>query len=99
MLDLDDTLVISGAIEEFRRNRQWSKCYGEFSRTLLPEGTHAFLRKLREIATCGVVTTAPRPYAERLIAFHKLNLEVLVAYHDVNAHKPYPEPCFWVLRS
>ena len=92
MLDLDDTLVLSDAIEEFRRNRQWSKCYSEFSRTYLPEGTHSFLHKLREFATCGVVTTAPRPYAERLIAFHSLNLDVLVAYHDVKAHKPFPEP-------
>lgn len=92
MLDLDDTLVVSRAIEVLRRNRQWNKCYEEFSRTYLPEGIHAFLQELREFAACGVVTMAPRAYAERLIAFHQLNLDVLVAYHDVKARKPYPEP-------
>lgn len=92
MLDLDDTLVISSAIEGLRRRGQWQECYQEFSRTHLPEGTHAFLGALRALAACGVVTTAPRTYAERLIAFHGLNIEVLVAYHDVTPHKPHPQP-------
>jgi HAD superfamily hydrolase (TIGR01549 family) len=92
IIDLDDTLVVTRALEAFRRNRDWKKCYEEFSRTHLPEGTHAFLNKLREFAVCGVVTTSPRPYAERLIAFHALKIEVLVAYYDVKLRKPHPEP-------
>jgi len=92
MLDLDETLVISRAIEPLRRNRQWKECYAKFASTQLPDGTVEFLRKLQYLAVCGVVTTSPRAYAEKLVAFHKLNIPVLVAYHDVAQRKPHPQP-------
>ena len=74
MLDLDETLVISRAIESLRRNRQWKECYAQFASTLLPDGTVEFLRKLQTLAAYGVVTTSPRPYAEKLLAFHGLKI-------------------------
>jgi phosphoglycolate phosphatase-like HAD superfamily hydrolase len=39
----------------------------------------------------GVVTKAPRPYAEKLLSFHGLDVPVLIAYHDVSRQKPDPE--------
>lgn len=35
---------------------------------------------------------SPRPYAERLLEHHRLDLPVLVAYHDVELRKPHPHP-------
>jgi hypothetical protein len=35
---------------------------------------------------------APRTYAEKLLAHHGLQVPVLIAYHDVDLHKPDPEP-------
>jgi HAD superfamily hydrolase (TIGR01509 family) len=58
----------------------------------LPPGTQDFLKIAGALAQPGVLTTAPRTYAERLLKHHGLILPVLVAYHDVSRRKPDPEP-------
>lgn len=92
LLDLDQTLVLTDAVEPLRRRRAWPKVYNSFDKTVLPPGTARFLSKASELASLGVVTTSPRTYAERLLSYHRLQLRVLVAYHDVAQRKPYPEP-------
>lgn len=92
LLDLDQTLVLTDGIEPLRRARQWPTVYRSFDRTTLPAGTRAFLERAKDLAAVGVVTTSPRPYAERLLDYHELDIPVLVAYHDVSNRKPHPEP-------
>ncbi len=92
LLDLDQTLVLTDAIEPLRRRRVWSKVYRSFDQTAVPPGTAKFLSKVGELAKLGVVTTSQRTYAERLLAYHHLQLPVLVAFHDVTQRKPHPEP-------
>lgn len=92
LLDLDQTLVLTDAIEPLRRQRAWSQVYKSFHKTALPPGTSRFISKAGELARLGVVTTSQRKYAERLLSYHGLGLPVLVAYHDVVQRKPHPEP-------
>jgi HAD superfamily hydrolase (TIGR01549 family) len=92
LLDLDETLVLTSRIEPLRKSRRWAQAYREFDQTTLPPYTRAFLLQVRPIARIGVVTTSPRPYAERLLAHHGLDVPVLVAYHDTGRHKPFPDP-------
>jgi hypothetical protein len=63
LLDLDQTLVLTQALETLRRKRIWPQVYAAFDRTLLPPGTLAFLSQAGKLAKLGVVTSAPRPYA------------------------------------
>jgi HAD superfamily hydrolase (TIGR01549 family) len=91
-LDLDQTLVITQAIESLRQKRNWSAVYRAFDKTHLPPGTKKFLEKAATLATVGVITNSPRSYATRLLAYHDLDVRVLVAYHDVRNHKPNPDP-------
>jgi len=91
IFDLDETLVLTSAIEPLRKKRVWPDVYAAFDKTQLPSGTLKFLRKVAEIAQPGVVTKSPRPYAERLLAHHGIELPVLAAYHDVTRIKPDPE--------
>ncbi len=92
LLDLDQTLVLTDAIEPLRRKRDWRKVYQSFDKTSLPPGTRSFVQQIRRVARVGVVTNSPRSYAERLLAYHDLEIPVLVAYRDVTSHKPHPEP-------
>ena len=92
LLDLDQTLVLTDAVEPLRRRRAWSKVYQSFNKTALPPGTAEFVAKTSEFAKLGVVTTSPRSYAERLLLYHRLRVPVLIAYHDVTRRKPHPEP-------
>jgi HAD superfamily hydrolase (TIGR01549 family) len=91
IFDLDETLVLTSALESLRKSRAWQRIYGSFGQTQLPVATTEFLQRVSHIARLGVVTKAPRPYAERLLAHHGIQVPVLVAYHDVKKIKPDPE--------
>jgi ATP-dependent DNA helicase RecQ len=92
LLDLDETLVLTAALEPLRNARRWREVYEAFGRTSLPPGTRDFVARLRRRGQAGVVTSGPRSYAERLLAHHAIDLPVLVAYHDVTPHKPAAAP-------
>ena len=91
VFDLDETLVLTGALEPLRRKGRWAEVYSAFSRTELPLGTLEFLKRVSQKAQLGVVTKAPRSYAEKLLAFHRIKVPVIAAYHDVRRVKPSPE--------
>lgn len=91
VFDLDETLVLTSMLERLRRARNWGAVYASFTQTVLPKDTLRFLEKLSARAQLGVVTKAPRPYAERLLAHHGMTIPVLAAYHDVERVKPDPE--------
>jgi HAD superfamily hydrolase (TIGR01549 family) len=92
LLDLDETLVLTAALEPLRKRRAWQEVYAKFPLTSLPEGTAAFVAELHQFGPAGIVTTAPRRYAESLVRYHGIDLPVLVAYHDTSRHKPSPDP-------
>jgi len=74
LLDLDQTLVLTDAIEPLRRARAWSSVYNSFGKTTLPPGTAEFVARVGQLVKLGVVTTSPRTYAERLLTHHRLQL-------------------------
>jgi HAD superfamily hydrolase (TIGR01549 family) len=92
LLDLDQTLILTSAIEHLRQQRAWQQAYASFSKTTLPPNTREFIQSASEIGQLGIVTNTPRPYAEKLLAHHRLAIPVVVAYHDTSLHKPHPQP-------
>jgi HAD superfamily hydrolase (TIGR01662 family) len=92
LFDLDETLVLTSQLEALRRTRNWQAVYAAFDRTILPVGTDSSLKRLSEAGhRIGIITKSPRSYATRLVQHHSLEIPVLVAYHDVQRHKPHPE--------
>lgn len=91
VFDLDETLVLTRALEPLRKGRRWPEVYAAFARTRLPNGTLQFLEKISQKAQLGVVTKAPRSYAEKLLFYHGIKIPVVAAYHDVRNVKPHPE--------
>jgi HAD superfamily hydrolase (TIGR01549 family) len=89
LLDLDDTLVLTAEVADLRSARRWADVYAAFGKTSLPPGTREFIHALGG-RPYGIVTTSPRTYAERLLRYHKLDVPVLVAYHDASPRKPHP---------
>lgn len=93
LFDLDETLVLTSALEPLRKLRNWHNVYANFAQTQLPPYTLKFVSDLRALGEVeiGIVTMAPRTYAQKLLSFHGLEVPVLVAYHDVSRQKPHPE--------
>jgi len=98
LLDLDQTLVLTSALLPLRRQKNWQLVYASFHLTALPPGTQTFVQRARRFAQLGVITTAPRTYAEKLLSHHHLDIQVAVAYHDTRLHKPDPAPILEAMR-
>ncbi len=99
LFDLDETLVLTSALEALRGSRRWPQVYAAFPKTRLPNGTLQFLEKLCDKARLGVVTETPRSYAGKLLSYHKIKIPVVVAYHDVRSVKPHPEALLLAARK
>ncbi len=93
LFDLDETLIRTDAIRLLRQRGRWSEVVGAFDLTRLPPSTREFVAFAKTIAQIGVVTSSPRFYAEALLAHHGLDIDVIVAYHDVppDRQKPWPD--------
>lgn len=93
LIDLDQTLINSQLAEPYRRARNWQAVY-----KLIPElrpytGITELLEELSslKIPIC-IVTSSPRPYCERVIAYNGWTVQATVCYHDTTRWKPYPDP-------
>jgi HAD superfamily hydrolase (TIGR01509 family) len=91
VFDLDETLVLTSALESLRNKRLWKEAYKAFGQTRLPDGTVQFIKNVTQIAQVGVVTKSPSAYAQKLLAYYHLQVPVLAGFHDVTRRKPYPD--------
>ena len=93
IFDLDMTLVNSKCLYDLRAKRMWTKVYQGIPNTRLfndVQQTIDFLHENQIIV--GVVTSAPRKYAEKVVLHHNLRVPITIAYHDTRIHKPHPDP-------
>lgn len=93
IFDLDLTLVDTSNLESARRSRSWQLVYSLIPTTKLYPNMDKVFSYIREngiIVT--IVSTAPRPYIERLVRFHNIPVNYIVGYHDAKPIKPHPAP-------
>ncbi len=95
IFDLDMTVVNSSVAEPLMKARKWSDVYKLVSEIRPYQGIAELLHELlnRCIHT-AIVTSAPRPYCEKVIKHWNIVTDVTVCYHDTVLHKPNPEPIF-----
>lgn len=90
LLDLDDTLVLTHSLLQLRDAGRWTEAMNSFGATEVPPETRESVSVLHQVGLAGVVTRAPRDYAEQLLAHHGIRLPVLVAYQESERAKPHP---------
>lgn len=93
VFDLDETLVASGHLESFRLTRNHRGLEAALATLSTPPHLHDQLRRLGRVVPLGIVTTSPRWYAERLLAYlyPDIQWQAVVTYGDVQRRKPDPE--------
>jgi len=92
LFDLDMTIIDSSSLLSLRKKRRWSMVYKHFDKTTIFGGLKTILEKLAQKYQIGIITSAPKKYATKLINYHNLDIKILSAYHDTRHHKPDPEP-------
>ena len=93
IFDLDLTSVDTTRLEESRRNRDWKQAYSLIPFTTMYEGMADVLEIIRKnnIKTC-IVSTSPRSYIEKIIAYYYIPAQYIVGFHDAKPIKPHPAP-------
>jgi phosphoglycolate phosphatase-like HAD superfamily hydrolase len=91
IFDLDLTLVDTTCLEYARHTGNWKLAYSLIPQTTLYEGLKEVFDIIREnnIKT-AIVSTSPRPYVEKLVAYHNIPSQYIVGYHDAKPIKPHP---------
>lgn len=91
IFDLDLTLVDTTCLEQYRHNRQWQEAYDNIPSTFLYDGIANILEIIRKhhIKT-AIVSTSPRPYVEKIVAFYNIPATHIVSFHDAKPIKPHP---------
>lgn len=98
IFDLDQTLVDSSNLQHARHQRNWSLVYSLIPQSRLYPGMDTILKAIKEKGfRIAIVSTAPRPYVEKMLAFHHIPADCIVAYHDAKPIKPHPAPMFKAL--
>lgn len=92
IFDLDDTLMNTKGLEHLRR-RDWAECYRQIpNATSLNINLKALFNLKKQNLKIGIVTNSPRTYAEKVLNFHNVPYDSLIAYHDTERRKPHPDP-------
>ncbi len=91
MLDLDQTLINTSELEDWRRELQWEECYHHFHLTSPYPYVHEFLKTLSMTKKLAVVTNSPYTYATRLLNYHNISYDHIIAYQKQGRNKPYPD--------
>ena len=71
IFDLDLTLIDTTCLEEYRNTKNWQQAYNMIPQTSMYLGIQEVFEiiKKHNIIT-AIVTTTPRPYAEKLIDYY-----------------------------
>lgn len=97
IFDLDDTLVDTRALREFRESRSWREAVAQARKSSLFPGIADLLSRLAtQRVSIAVVTTSVSYYAAAVLKHHAISPHVLIAYHDA-PRKPRPDPVILAL--
>jgi phosphoglycolate phosphatase-like HAD superfamily hydrolase len=99
VFDLDQTLVDSSSALEARSRRNWPGVYRLIPGFDVYPGVDDVLQWIRDQSlTIFIVTSAPRPYCEKVVSHFEFPVDGMVCYHDTRRRKPHPDPFLLALK-
>ncbi len=92
IFDFDLTLFDSLSLDGLRSRREWNIVYEKLKECSFYPGVKEALNSLKELGIkTAIATNAPETYVKKALAYHGIEVDFIVAYHDVAKHKPDPE--------
>jgi HAD superfamily hydrolase (TIGR01662 family) len=99
IFDLDDTLIDTSRLRQFRETRRWRDCVKNCSWTSAYDDIHVVVDFIHDKGgRVGVVTNSVSYYSEAILRHHHIEADALVSYHDTHKKKPDPEPVLLCLK-
>ena len=98
--DLDNTLIDTSSLEEIRENRKWASVKDNLDACRVFSDVLDLIHSAKSIGIkIAVFTNSPSHYATKLLSHFEIPYDYLVAYHDVNHHKPAPDGVLKILKE
>jgi len=92
IFDFDLTLFDSLSLDGLRSRREWNIVYEKLKECSFYPGVKETLHLLKELGIkTAIATNAPETYVKKALDYHGIEVDFIVAYHDVVKHKPDPE--------
>lgn len=92
ILDLDNTLIDTSLLLPFRDSGQWNDAYANIPSCKVDSDIQRLIAYAKSIGIkIAVATNSPSTYARKLLKYFDIKVDFLVAFHDVNNHKPAPD--------
>ena len=93
IFDLDDTLVDTSELSHLRENRDWKECFKRIPETKMYDGLLEAITSLENLGIpIGIVTSSVSRYAKKVLDYHGIPYDTLIAYHDCDSDKQKPNP-------
>lgn len=93
IFDLDQTLFNTSIAEPHRKARNWSHVYSLIPEMEMYTGMKDVFEHIHNNKSrVAIVTSSPRPYCEKVIKHHGLNVDTIIGFHDASPRKPDPAP-------
>ena len=92
ILDLDDTLFDTSALEPIRKAGKWRDINKWLPLCTVHEDVLDVLETARASGIkVAIFSDSPSQYIRQLLHHFDISVDLVVGYHDVRQHKPYPE--------
>ena len=92
ILDLDDTLVNTSAVEGLRSSGKWREIPGLLNQCFVYKDILGLVNTARSMGIkIAIFTNSPSNYVENILKYFDITVDFVVAYHDVENHKPHKE--------
>jgi ATP-dependent DNA helicase RecQ len=92
ILDLDDTLIDTKALEPLRKAGQWRDVRNHLRWCSVHADVLGLLNTARSSGIkIAVFTNSPSNYVQMLLKYFDISVDLVVAYHDVQEQKPSAE--------
>lgn len=100
VFDLDLTIFNSTKIREQMSNRNWDLVYKEIHDCTFYDNAINTINHLRKYGIKVIIfTNSPKKYVEEVLKFGSFEVDEVIAYHDVDNHKPHPEGIFKIMQK
>lgn len=91
IFDLDLTLVDTSVVEEARHQRNWHLVYSLIPNCKLYDGMDEVFKIIKtNNIKVAIVSTAPKPYVEKICNYFQIPYNTILGYHDCKPIKPHP---------
>lgn len=92
IIDLDKTLIDTAVLEPLRSSGNWREIQKYFNQCQLYENVSGLINTARAAGiNVAIFTNAPSVYSGALLKYFDVTVDYVVAYHDVEKHKPNSE--------